>query len=62
MSQLLYTPGKSPWYLLHKKFGGSQDWSGLSGEEKKPCQEMNPGHPACSLVSILTKLYFEIFQ
>jgi len=51
----LYIPGKSHWYNLDTRLGGSQNRSGHGGEEKNPlpCRESNPDLPACSLVSIL---------
>jgi hypothetical protein len=30
----LYPQGKSPWYLLDRRLGGTQSWSGCSGVEK----------------------------
>jgi hypothetical protein len=57
--QPLYPWGKSPWYALDSRLGGSQSQSG-HGEEKKslphPCWEMNPGHPAHNLVIMLTAM------
>jgi len=32
--QPLYPHGKSPWYPLDRRLGGSQSWSVCSGEEK----------------------------
>jgi len=50
------SPGKSPHYPLDRRLGGPQSWSGWGGKEKKsqhfPYQELNPSHPACSLVSM----------
>jgi hypothetical protein len=46
--QLLYPQGKSAWYHW---IGGwwAPSWSRCCGEDKTscPCQESNPGHPAC---------------
>jgi hypothetical protein len=54
----LYLQEKRHQYPLDRIFGGTQSQTGCSGKEKKsnhyPCQEQNHGHPACSLVSILT--------
>jgi hypothetical protein len=47
-------------YSLDKKAGGPQSRSGHGGEDKNfdhcICRELNPGHPAYSLVSILSEL------
>jgi hypothetical protein len=32
--QPLYSQGKSPWYLLDRRLGGPQSWSGRDGAEK----------------------------
>jgi len=32
--RLLYLEGKSPWYALDSRLGGTQSRSGLGGEEK----------------------------
>jgi len=32
--QLLYSQGRSPWYLLDRRLGGPQSSSGHGGEEK----------------------------
>jgi hypothetical protein len=49
--QLLYPQGKSPWYPFGRRLGGSQSWPRCCGEEDScPCHELNPGHPACSLL------------
>jgi len=58
MLWLLYPEGKSPWYPLNRSLGWPQDESGYSGEEKNscPCWELNPSHPAHSLVTILAVL------
>jgi len=41
---------------LNKRLDEPQSQSGHGGEQKKfvSCQELNPGHPACSLVTILS--------
>jgi len=37
MPQLLYSQGKSPWYPLDERLGGTQNWSGRGvGREKFP--------------------------
>jgi hypothetical protein len=60
MPRPLYPQGKSPWYPLDRRLGGSQSRSGGVDEEKEchhdPCQKSNPGRPACSLVSTLSEL------
>jgi hypothetical protein len=33
MPQLLYSQGKSPWYPLDRRLGGTQSWSRCGGEE-----------------------------
>jgi len=57
----LYPRGKSSRYPLVRRLGGTQSRSGHSGGVEKrsyhcPYQEFNPGHPTCSLVTILTEL------
>jgi hypothetical protein len=56
--QLLHSLRKSPWYSLDRRLGTPQIWVGHGGEEKNPCScwKSNPGHPSCSLVTILTEL------
>jgi hypothetical protein len=54
------TPGKQSQYPLNRRLRGSQRRSG-QGDEKKnslhcPHQELMPGSPVCSIVSILTEL------
>jgi len=60
MPWLPYPWGKSCWYPLGRKLGGPHSWCGCGGEEKNShqchCCELNPGSPACSLVSILTEI------
>jgi hypothetical protein len=55
----LYPLRKSPWYQLNRGLSGSQSRSGRGGEENMsrrcPFRELNPGRPACSLVSILSR-------
>jgi hypothetical protein len=41
MTRPLYSQGKSPWYPLDRRLGGSQSWSGRGGEEKN--SEPPPG-------------------
>jgi hypothetical protein len=43
----LYSQGKSPWYPLDRRLGGSHSCSGHSGKEKNPspCPELNPRTP-----------------
>jgi hypothetical protein len=52
--------GMRPCYPLNKRLGGPQSWSGRGGDEQTPyhcpCQELNPGRPSISLVTILTEL------
>jgi hypothetical protein len=45
-----------PWYPLKRRLGESQSWCTHESEEKNlfTCRESNPGHPAHSLVIILT--------
>jgi hypothetical protein len=56
----LYLHSKNLRYPLDRRLSGPQSCSGHNGEEKKscycPCQEFNPGCPACSLVYVLTEL------
>jgi len=54
----LYSQGKSPKCLLCGRLDGLWNQYGHGGEEKNPCpcQELNPAHPAHSLVAILTDL------
>jgi len=49
---------QSPHYPLDRRMGGPQSHCGWSGKEKSPCpcQESNPHHPVCSLVTILSEL------
>jgi hypothetical protein len=48
-----FAPGDS----LDRRLGGLHCRSGRGGEKRKslpgPCREPNPGHPACSLVTML---------
>jgi hypothetical protein len=57
----LYLRSKSRRYPLHVRLGRPQSRSGRGGEEKKshhcPFRELNHGHPAHSLVSILTESF-----
>jgi hypothetical protein len=42
MAQPLYSWGKSFWYPLERRLGGSQSWSGHGGKEtKKPAPARN---------------------
>jgi hypothetical protein len=43
-------------YPLERRLRGHHSQSGHSGKEEKSCQKSNPGHLACSLVTILTEL------
>jgi hypothetical protein len=57
----LYPWGKSPWYPFNCRLGGLQSRSGRGGENKKKshhclCRELNPGHLARSLATVLTEL------
>jgi hypothetical protein len=59
MPWLLYPlEKKSPQYPLDTRLGGTQSWPAQGGKEKNsyPCQKLNPSHPACSRVMILTEL------
>jgi hypothetical protein len=58
MPQPLYPWGKSHMYPVDRRLGGPQSQSGHGGDEKIPCscQESNSGHPAHSLLTILTAL------
>jgi hypothetical protein len=40
------------------RWAQEQAWTQWQGEKSLPCPcwELNPGHPACSLVTILTEL------
>jgi hypothetical protein len=55
-----YLWGKNHGHPLDRRLGGPHISSGCRGEEKNSnhctCVELNPGRPARSLVSILTKL------
>jgi hypothetical protein len=46
---------EEPHYPLDRRLGGPQSWSGYGSKRKNPCpcQELNPGHAACNLVTIL---------
>jgi hypothetical protein len=58
-TRLPYPWGKRPWHPMDRRPGGPQCQSGHSGKKKKnpcPCQELNPSCPACSCLTILTKL------
>jgi hypothetical protein len=50
--------GKKPRYTLDRRLGGPQSRSGGIGKEQNlsSYRESNPGHPARSLVTILTEL------
>jgi hypothetical protein len=39
---LLYLQGKIPWYLLDRRLGGPQSWSGCSGKEKESLPGIKP--------------------
>jgi hypothetical protein len=60
MPQMLYPCEKSPQYTVDRRLGGSQSQSGCDGKGKIflpcPCWELNSGHPAGSLVAILTDI------
>jgi hypothetical protein len=62
----LYLRSKNPQYPWDRRLGGPQSQSGQGGEEKNshhcPCRELNPGCPACSLVTILTELSTPMFS
>jgi hypothetical protein len=51
---------------LDRKLDGQQSRSESRGEEKKSshctCREMNPGLPACSVVTILTELLLHTLE
>jgi hypothetical protein len=53
-----FSQEKSPQYPLDRRQGGPQSWCGCGGEEKNPFLnwELNPAHPAHSLVIALTEL------
>jgi hypothetical protein len=55
---LLYPWGRSPRYPLCRRLDGLQSQFGYGDEKKNPCpfQELNPNHPAHSLVNILTEI------
>jgi hypothetical protein len=59
MLRLLYPQGNSHQYPLDRRLRGLQSWSGYGGKEKKsyycPCWELNRGHPAHSLISVLSE-------
>jgi hypothetical protein len=50
--------GVKPPSTLRQENGGPQSWSGCGGKETSPCpcHKLNPGHPSCSLATILTQL------
>jgi hypothetical protein len=51
------SPGKyHPPYPLDSSLGGSQRDLDAVLKRKYPCQESNPVHPSCSLVTVLTEL------
>jgi hypothetical protein len=56
----LYPRGKSPRYPLDMRLDGTQRRSGRGGYEKEsrhcPCQKLNPGRPARSVVTELHRL------
>jgi len=56
----LSSQGKRPCYALDMMLGGPQSQYSHSREEKIllpcPCQELNLGHPACSLVTMLNEV------
>jgi hypothetical protein len=58
--QLLYPQRKSLWYLSDRSLDRPHNWSGSGDKEKKfhqkPSWELNPGHPACNIVPLLTEL------
>ena len=49
----LYLWGKNPWYLLNRRLGAPQSWSGCFGEKKitPPSENWNPEPPAHILYS-----------
>jgi hypothetical protein len=52
-----FTPGeRGPHYPLDRRLGGPR--AGLNVVAKRrifaPCQELNPSHPACSIITIQT--------
>jgi hypothetical protein len=51
-------------YPLHRQLGGPQSWSDTVTKRKitSPCWELNPNHPAHSLVAILSELLQEYFS
>jgi hypothetical protein len=53
----LYPQGKCPYYLLDRRLGGHQSWSGHSGKQKMslpcPCQELSPSHQAYRVVRFI---------
>jgi hypothetical protein len=53
----LYPLGKRPSYSFNRRLSGLQSWFRHDSEEKNPCpyQEMDPHHPACRIVTILTE-------
>jgi len=53
-----FTTRESPWNPMDRRLCGYQSWSGCSDKEMKflPPLGINPGCPACSLVSIPTEL------
>jgi len=52
-----YPQGWKPLYPLNRRPGWPQSWS---GRRTCPCQESNPYHPAHTLVTILTELFWEL--
>jgi len=54
----LYPCGKSTQYPLNRRLDGPQSQSGCNAEEKNslPTRNPNPGHPAHSLVTMVTEL------
>jgi hypothetical protein len=50
--------GKNPHYPMDRRMGGSRTTLDVVAKKENPfpCQELKPGHPLHSLVTILTKL------
>jgi hypothetical protein len=56
----LYTQGKSPWYSLDRRLGGSQSHSGRGGEEKN--SQHLPGIESSVIQPVAQRCTTELFR